>query len=57
MESLEELIKHGGVEDILIDSNGDCVADSRLINKTVYNELDTKESNIYCDINIDGKLD
>ncbi|MBR5304592.1 MAG: hypothetical protein IKU37_07190 [Candidatus Gastranaerophilales bacterium] len=56
-KSLEDLMKHGGTEDILIDSNGENIADSRLINKTGYNEDGVKEHSIHYDINIDGELD
>ena len=54
---LEEIIKHGGVEDVLMDMDGDNIANSRLIHKSEYNEFDTKESKIHFDVNLDGKLD
>ena len=57
IKSLEEIIKHGGTEDVLLDIDGDNTANSRLIHKNEYNEFDTKESKMHIDVNLDGKLD
>ena len=54
--SFIELIKNGGVEDFLNDNNGNGLADSRTIIKTVKNDSE-QSTKFLTDINLDGKPD
>ena len=47
-----EMIKNGGVEDIITDCNNDGFVDSRTVIKKQENKIDMNN-----DINIDGKKD
>ena len=49
-------IRCGGTEDFLNDNNGDGLADSRTIIKTIKNDLE-QSTKIITDINLDGKID
>ena len=54
---LKDFLVDGGTEDILFDNNNDNIVNSRMIIKSCINDKGVKETKIYNDMNLDGKLD